>query len=588
MKQFLITFGGVFAALVLFFVVIPIGVVFVVLAANGPPRTPNQTVLNLDLRGALTDHGSSEPLAALTGGGLSVTRIELTLRQAGGDPRVKGLIVRLPESGMDPAAADEIAQALRRFEARGKHVVAFSQGLYAGGVATSTYALGAAANELWMQPGAPFEATGISSEEIFLARFFNRFGVDAQFQQRGRFKTAVNGYLQADYTPAHRQSELSWMNAVLDAAIASIARDREMDETAVRAAIEHGPYDADAAKAAGLIDQVGQAEDARNAALKAAGAEAQVVEFADYTPPPGRLGLSGGAIAVINVEGVIATGYSGYDPLNGAVVGSDDIAGIIYDAIDDPSIKAIVLRVSSPGGSDTASEQIGAAVRAAKDAGKPVVVSMGTYAASGGYWISAGADYIVAQPTTLTGSIGVYGGKISVGEAAARYGVDLRSISVGGDYADVNALGHPFTPAQEAAYAAQIDKVYARFIARVSDGRHIPPEKVREMAEGRVWTGAQALRLGLVDELGGLTQAVDKAKALAGLKGQVRLIMLPSPPSALQALQQLAGVSALSAKGLAAAGALMDDKQASAVLRTLADDRLRGGGDRVLAPRVLP
>ncbi len=589
MKQFLVTFAGVFAGLVLFFVAVPVGLFLYASAAAAPAPTPARTVLYADLRGELSDQNTPKPLSAITGGSpLSVTSLVLTLRQAEQDPKVRSLVVRLPEGGMDPAAADELAQAFRRFRAAGKMIYVHSQGLYASGIVTSTYMLGASGSELWMQPGAPFEATGISTEEIFFARAFEQFGVTAQFEQRGQYKTAVNPYLHADYTPAHREAQLSWMNSVFDSTIASVAADRRSSPEAVRAAITGGPYDAAGALKAGLIDKTGQVEDLQDAALKAAGDGAQALDIADYHPPRRGLLRPSGTIAVINVEGEISTGGGGASLLNGPAVGSDIIAGAIRDAIHDSAVKAIVLRVSSPGGSDTASEQIAAAVRAAHAAKKPVVVSMGAYAASGGYWISSEADYIVAQPDTLTGSIGVYGGKISGGKAAARFGVDLDQLTVGGDYAGMSSLGAPMSETQRTAYAAQIDRVYAAFIAHVAKGRKIPEDRVREIAGGRVWTGVQARQLGLVDQLGGLTEAIDKAKALSGITGAVRLEMLPRAPSTFETLERMLGVSAASARGLVAAGSLLNDPAAKSAIQNLMDERMRTRDARVLAPRMLP
>ena len=203
-------------------------------------------------------------------------------------------------------------------------------------------------------------------------------------------------------------------------------------------------------------------------------------------------------------------------PRGGDTVRSDDVSKAFYDAIDDKSVKAIVFRISSPGGSDTASEQILSAVRAAKAAGKPVVVSMGTYGASGGYWIASQANQIIAEPTTLTGSIGVFGGKFALGPALAVFGVDARDLKVGGDYADAFGMGAPMTPAQKVAFSAWMDRIYNGFVARVAAGRRLPEDRVRQIAKGRVWTGVQAKDLGLVDDVGGFYLAIDRAKALAG------------------------------------------------------------------------
>ncbi len=587
MKQFFITLGAVFAGLSLFFVGLPILLLILVAAASAPAPVPASTVLALDLRGGLTDQQATDPLLSFTGPSLSVTSTVLTLRRAEGDDKVKALMVYLPEFGMDPAAADELAQAFRRFKAKGKTIYAHSQGFYAGGMVTSAYALGAASSEFWMQAGAPFEAVGLSTEDIFFKRAFDRYGLTAEFEQRKEHKNAVNPYLFADYTPAHREAQLSWMTSVHDQTLAWAAKDRKQTPDQLRAAIEGGPYDAAGAKEKGLIDKLGVAYEMGEAALKAAGRGAEIIDFQDYE---GRSGLglaTGPTIAVINVEGAIVNGGAAVSPFGEASAYSEVISQAIYDAVEEDEVKAIVLRVSSPGGSDTASEQIAAAVRAAKKAKKPVVVSMGTYAASGGYWISAEADHIVAQPNTITGSIGVYGGKISGGAAAARFGVDVRELGVGGEFASVGSLGKGFSPAQRAAYAAQIDRVYATFVSRVAAGRKMTPQKVDAIAGGRVWTGVQAREIGLVDQLGGLTDAVDKAKALAGIKGTARLWILPEPVSAFEALEQALGVSAAGARTLAAAGFVMGDPTAEAALDRLVEARMRARGANVLSPRVL-
>jgi protease-4 len=521
---------------------------------------------------------------------MSVIGVVETLRRAEGDAHIKGLLIRLPEGGMEPAAADEIRLALKRFRAAGKPIFAHSQGLYASGVATSTYMLGAAADELWMQPASSFQATGLAVEDVFFKRAFDKYGVAADYEQRYEYKNAVNPYLYSDYTPAHREAQLSWMTSIYGATLAQAASDRKMTSANLRAAIEAGPYMAESAQAKGLIDKVGQVHDAEQAILKRAGGQ-QLSDFEDYmSAHRERAGLSSGpAIAVVGAEGAIVTGRDGVaNPFaGGSNVYSDDLSDAIYEAIKDDDVKAIVMRVSSPGGSDTASEQILSAVRAAKAAGKPVVVSMGTYAASGGYWISSDASAIVAQPTTLTGSIGVYGGKFALGPALAKFGIDVRQTAVGGPYAGAFGMGREFSPTDRAAFSAWMDQIYANFIARVAKGRNLPPERVRQIAKGHVWTGEQARRLGLVDEIGGYYQAVDKAKALAGLTGEVHLKRMTPQASPIEALEQLLGVSAASARTLAAAAWVLGDPRAEGVIDHLAQSRLRAQGAMVLSPAPL-
>lgn len=587
MKQFLLTTAGVFAGLVLFLIGVPFLLIVMAAGAAKPAPTPAHAVLELDLRDPLTDQDPVNPFASLGRRSMSVMSVIETLDRAGKDGKVKALFVRLPEGGMPPAAADELRLAFKKFRAAGKPVIAHSQGLYPSGMVTSTYMLGASSDELWMQPGASLQVTGIASEDVFFKRFFEKYGVKADYEQRYEFKNAVNPYLYSDYTAPHRESQLSWMGSIYGATLASAATDRKQTPQALRTNLEAGPYLAEEALKLKLIDKVGQVEEAEKAALARVGKDSEVVEFEKYmrssrdrTPRPGA------AIAVVEGEGAIMTGRDGTtNPFSSSsTMYSDDIAEALYDAIEDKDVKAIVFRVSSPGGSDTASEQILAAVRAAKAAKKPVVVSMGTYAASGGYWVSSEASAIVAHPTTLTGSIGVFGGKFALGPALERFGVDVREIGVGGDYAGAFGMGSEMNQAQRAAFAGWMDKIYANFIARVAEGRKLPVERVQEIAKGRVWTGAQARELGLVDEVGGFYQAVEKAKALANLKGDVRLKRMTTQVSPFQALESALGVSATSVRTLAAAAWIMGDPRAKSILDQMAQERLRSSGANVLAP----
>jgi protease-4 len=585
MKQFLLTMAGVIAGLVIFFVGLPL--LLIMSALSGPKPMTQTAVLDLDLRRSLNDQDSQNPLSVFGQHGLSIMSVADTLRRAETDPHVKGLLIRLPEGGTSPGAADELRLAIKHFRAAGKPVYAHSQGLYPSGAVASTYMLGASADQLWMQPGSSFEATGMASEDMFLKRLFDRWGVKADYQQRYEYKNAVNGYLYDDYTPAHREAELSWMGSIYQTALAAAAADRGKTPQAIRQAIESGPHVANDALNLGLIDRVGQVKEAEDALIKRAGDGAKLVEFADYANSARRAdGGSGPRIGVVYAEGDIVTG----DSRNGSVFGnqqtiySDDTSKAIYEAIDDSDVKAIVFRVNSPGGADTASEQILAAVRAAKAAGKPVVVSMGEYGASGGYWISSQASAIVAEPSTLTGSIGVYGGKLALGQTAAKFGVDLRQLSVGGPYAGAYALGPEFTPDQRAAFSRSIDQVYAGFIERVADGRRLAPARVGQIARGRVWTGAQAKELGLVDQLGGFYDAVERAKALAGIKGPVRLKPMNQVKSPFEALSRAMSADASSTRALIDLGHTLQDPRVQGVMNQVNAARLGPEGADLLAP----
>lgn len=591
MKQFLLTMAGVFAGLLLFLVGVPFLLIVIAAGAAQPAALPSHAVMELDLREDLTDQDAQNPLAAFSGGGLSVISVVETLRHAEKDDRVKGVFVRMPEGGIPPAAADELRQAFRRFQVAGKPIWAHSQGLYPSGVVTSTYMLGASASEFWMQPASSFQATGLTSEDIFFKRAFDKYGVKADFEQRAEYKNAVNPFLYSDYTPAHKEAEQAWMSSVYRTAVLTAAKDRKKEPNAFARTVEGGPYSAEQARDVGLIDRVGQVHEAEAALLKKVGGDAELVEFHDYA---GRVKrnerassvLDGEAIAIVGAEGPIMTGTDeAQNPFaGGQTIWSDDLSDAIYEAIEDDEVKAIVLRVSSPGGSDTASEQILAAVRAAKAAKKPVVVSMGTYAASGGYWIASQANEIVAQPTTLTGSIGVFGGKFALGDAMARFGVDVRSTTVGGDYSAAFQTAEGFTPEQRAAFSAWMDRIYAGFIQRVAEGRKLPPARVQEIARGRVWTGAQAKGLGLVDHIGGYYDAVERARVLAGIEGTPRLKHMRSTASPFEVFERALGVSSSSIRTLAASAWLLGDPRAEALMDELVQARLRQQGATVLAP----
>jgi protease-4 len=598
MKQFFVTMLGVFAGMLVFFLLLPVLFFMLIVgsmaSSAGETKIKQSSILELDLRDGLADQ-DAQSVALFAGSRMSVMRVIQTMRHAETDDKVKAILVRLPEGGIAPATADELRLAFRHFRAAGKPILAHSQGLYPSGLVVSSYEVAAASGEIWMQPDSSFQVTGVTTSEMFLKRAFDKYGVKANYEQRYEYKNAVNPYLQSDYTPAHREATLSWMGSVFDSALAQAAADRKKDPAALKALIAGGPYSAEQARAHGLIDRVGQVHEAEEFLKARAGGKAEVVDFEDYAgvvkAMSGR--KRGPTIAVIGAEGPIITGRGGAaSPWSSdSTIYSDDTAKAFYDAIEDKDVKAIVFRVSSPGGSDTASEQILAAMRAAKKAGKPVVVSMGTYAASGGYWISSDASAIVAQPSTLTGSIGVYGGKFAIGDALARFGVDMRDLSVGGQYTDAFSPSRDFTPAQRAAFSSWMDTIYDGFVRRVAAGRKMPEARVRELAKGRVWTGAQAKQLGLVDEIGGFYEAVEKAKALAKIApaDEVRFKFFPKESSPFEALSKAFGVSETSMRTVAAAGWIMADPRSQALLDRMAEAKMREGGRAaVLSEQRLP
>ncbi|MEL7452590.1 MAG: signal peptide peptidase SppA, partial [Pseudomonadota bacterium] len=355
-------------------------------------------------------------------------------------------------------------------------------------------------------------------------------------------------------------------NTVWTESLNDIAADRGLPVATLRAELEAGPMSADRLVDFKLMDTLGWPEEAAEAA-RDRGGEGNLLELAKYTPP--SVGARAEHIAVVGGEGAIVTGgTTGSGPFSdGSAFSSDPIANSILEAGRNEKVKAIVFRVDSPGGSPTASDQIWRAIERVQEDGKPVVVSMGSLAASGGYYVSTGADYILASRSTITGSIGIFGGKQTISGGLERVGINPRTLSVGGDFAD--AFGtDPFTDAQREDLIASLKRGYDRFTGLVAEGRDMTIEDVHEVARGRVWSGADAFTRGLVDETGGFLDAIDKAKDLAGIDAdaKVRLVNYPARKTGFEALEDLFGASEDVARAASVIGALAGDERLDAAL----------------------
>src|SRR5690606_17804567 len=302
-----------FAGLFLFLVVVPFLLITVAISsASSKAPTPSNTVLELHLRAGATDQPPTNPFAMFGGGGLSTMQIVDTLAQAEDAGRLKALLIRLPEASITPAAADEIRQAVRRFRRSGKVVIAHAQGFQPVGAAVSSYMIGASASELWMQNASSFQLTGLSTESVFLGRAFEKYGVNAQFEQRYEYKNAVNEYTESDFTPAHREAMGAWMTSIYTSALANAAQDRKVTPQALRTTIEAGPHTSAEALQRRLIDKVGQVEEAEAEAKRRAGRGSEIMEFGDYAKSKGsRDGSGRNAIAIVGGEGAIMTGTGG-------------------------------------------------------------------------------------------------------------------------------------------------------------------------------------------------------------------------------------------------------------------------------------
>jgi len=519
-----------------------VAVLMVVALARGD-KLPGNMVLALDLRKPIAD--SAPDKFSLGPKPVSVMDIVLGLDAAERDSRVKGVFVRVGEGGLSIAKAEEIGAALRKFRASGKFVIAHAQGFNGNGL--GDYLAATSAERIWMQPKSPFEAAGTGGGALFLRGFFDKIKAEPQIAKRAEYKSAADMFMESDMSAADREQLTALMKSWYDIAVDSAAKARKLDSKALVAALEASPQFTEDAKAKHLIDDIGYDDDALNAALTRAGDGAQAIplsQFVQTKTASSRMGR-GPHIALVEAAGDIVDGSATSGPFGGdSVIAGDDMARAIRQATADKDIKAIVLRVDSPGGSVTASDQILDAVKKAQAAGKPVVVSMGSVAASGGYYISASADKIVAQPGTITGSIGVLTGKISINNTLGLIGVKSELVGVGKNALMGSEL-QPYTKEQWDAVDAQAGAIYADFTKKVADGRKLPLAKVQDVARGRVWSGADAASRGLVDKLGGFWDAAAQAKKLAGIAPGDRVVfeMYPRQKGFFEQLNEFFGGS---------------------------------------------
>jgi protease IV len=515
---------------------------------------PNGCVLEFSLRSVPPESSGFDPLAIITGGGRPMTLRDsvAAIHRAAQDPRVAGLIARVQLAASPAAAVQELREAIAAFSAV-KPSLAWAE-TYPG---TLSYYLASAFGEVWMQPSGSVGLIGFASNATFLRDALDKVGIEAQFVARGEYKSAVNLFTEDGFTDAHREAVTRMLESLQEQVWQAVAESRDIDSGALDALADRAPLLRDDAVASGLVDRIGFRDEAYARIAEMVGAEGVAPEAGDSTddapprlyltryagagrswptPPvpsvPGR--RSKPTLAVIDVEGSIVDGRGGpqFLPFGTSTAGGDTIAAALREAAADDSVSAIVLRVDSPGGSVTASETIWREVTRARERGKPVVASMGSVAASGGYYVAMSADAIVANPATITGSIGVFSGKLVVRDLKDRLGVASDSVRTNAN-ADAWSIDAPFTPQQQAHREAEADLFYADFVERVAEGRDLSTEAVDAVARGRIWTGSDALERGLVDELGGLRTAVRRAKVLAGLDEDAEVRMVSYPGSSL-------------------------------------------------------
>ena len=528
-------------------------------AVHLSPRTehdlPKRAVLSLDLDAHFQAEADGNPLAALSGEkSYALRQVIETLDHAASDPRVVGLFATMGHASLGLADVQELRDAVTRFRQSGKSALLFAETMGEGGSGTQDYYLASAFGQIWLQPSGDIGLTGMMAESPFIKGTLDLLGIKAQFSGRHEYKSAIDMFTETGFTAAHRENLGRLMDSFTDQLVEGMANGRKLPPDAVRALVGKGPFLPDEAKSAGLVDQIGYRDAAWSAIAgddKEKDQRAEEMDLADYAA---HLAESKGVkVALITGSGAIHRGESHHGFDAEPDFGAQTIAEAIRDAVEDEGIKAILFRVDSPGGSYTASDTVWHEVRRARAAGKPVVVSMGNVAASGGYFVSMAADRIIAQPGTITGSIGVFTGKVVLEDFWKKLGISWDEMHRG-DNATMWSANHPFSPQAQARVDALLDHIYADFTGKASEGRSISLEKLDKLARGRIWTGADAQAAGLVDGLGGWREAMAAVRDVAGMKPDeaVQLVEFPQPRKAWELVAEaLAGGSVSERRQLA-------------------------------------
>jgi protease-4 len=481
------------------------------------PRRKRPVLLELDLTEVPVDPESDDPIARLRARGRPQLRAILrTLHEAGEDRGVVGLVAKVG-APLPWATMQELRLGVQAFSSHGKPTVAWAEDFGEGSPDMAAYVLATAFDQIWLQPGGGIGLLGVGVETTFLRGALDRLGIEPQLEQRHEYKNAADHLTRTEFSPAHRESLTRLTESIFTQAVEHIAAGREMDAAQIRTLIDTGPRTASEARAVGLIDSLGYRDQVYDALRSRVAADAELL-FAHRWRPRRRPGLPArrkGHVALVEVHGMIASGRTRRGAL-GRQLGSDSITAQLRAAIDNDLVRAVVLRINSPGGSAVASDTIWREVCRVREAGKPLIVSMGEAAASGGYYIACPADVIVALPGTLTGSIGVFGGKLVVNDLLERVGLTTGAVEQGARSL-MYSVRRGFREDERERLGVTIDAVYDDFVAKVAEGRHRTVAEIEAVARGRVWTGRDAIRAGLVDELGGLRHAVRTARARAGL-----------------------------------------------------------------------
>jgi protease-4 len=509
-----------------------IGIGFVARRARQPEAG---SVLEVVVDNDLEEQASPDPFGELFGSRSLTMRdyVEAILR-AGEDRRIAGLLLTVKSPSAGVGKIQELREAIKRFRDSGKWTVAWTETAGEFGPGTGIYYLATACETIWISPPGDVNLTGLRSEVPFIRGTLDKLKVKPDFDHIGKYKNAMNFYTDKAMTEAHREAIEAILDSLYRQIRQGIAEGRSMTDDQVTALVDAGPYLGPQALEAKLVDRLGYRDELETWLKEKNGGRLPFIKARRYLKA-GRYWSHGASVALIYGIGGVHRGESGHDPLSGSgSMGSDTVAAAIKEAREDDSIKAIVFRVDSPGGSYVASDIIWREVSLTKGK-KPIVVSMSDVAGSGGYFVAMAADRIIAEPGTITASIGVLAGKFVTKDLWETFGVTSDSVQRG-RHATFFSSEQPYSAEERSIFRGWLERIYKDFVGKVAQGRGKSFDEIHAIAQGRIWSGEDALKLGLVDEVGGLPAAVTRAAELAGLdpKQGVTLVEIPAPKSFLQ------------------------------------------------------
>ncbi len=515
------------------------GIAVGVLYWIGQTHLPDKILLEADFQGPFVEHIPNDSAAQVLLARKPVIRdVVEALETASRDDRVMGLLARIGDVQMGMAHIQEIRDAVTAFRKTGKPAIAFADTFGELTPGNGGYYLAAAFDEIYIQPSGDLGLTGLMSRSPFVAGTLEKLEIEPRLDHRKEYKNYMNMFTETEYTAPHREAVSAVVDSMFDQMVRAIAEARGLSEDEVRDRVDRGPFLGKEALDAKLVDGLFYWDEVEDRIRERIGEDPDGYRLSTYFRRAERPYTEGKTVALIYGEGGVHRGESTYNPVTGGVtMGSETVAKAFRSAIEDEDVKAILFRVDSPGGSYVGSDTIRREVVRAGRAGKPVIVSMANVAGSGGYFVAMTAHSIVAQPGTVTGSIGVLGGKMITRDFWNKLGVTWDSVKRG-EHAGMWSPIEDYSSEEWARVQALLDRVYEDFTQKVAQGRNLKEEKVLEIAKGRIWSGEDALRIGLVDGLGGFHKALAVTREAIGVEpdAAIRLKRFPAKKSVLEIL----------------------------------------------------